>query len=311
MKSYVGIDVSKLFLDFAVLGQEGCMRVGNDDAGIKLILSRVAELEEPLVVVEATGKYEELAVQACLKASIAVSRINPRQGRNFAKALGILAKTDKIDAHVLARFGKAAEPRLVMAVDENVKALEELVRRRRDLVNARSAEKTRQKQVSTAVAEDIQRHIDFLDKEVRDLDERIKAKTAATSLAGTAKIMRTAKGVGPTVAASLMALLPELGKLSREQIAALAGLAPYDNQSGGGDRKRHIGGGRKEVRDMLYMSMLSAVQFNPRLRVFYDRLLAAGKAVKVAQTAAARKLLTWLNAMVRDGKEWDDSIILT
>lgn len=311
MKSYVGIDVCKRFLDFAVLGQNGCERVGNDENGVIQIISRLAKLEQPLVVVEATGKYEELVVNSLTKAGISVARINPRQGRDFAKALGILAKTDKIDAHVLARFGEAAKPRLVMVVDEERKELDELVRRRRDLVKARSEEMTRKKTASAGAAESIQRHIDFLNKEVKDLDEQIKQVSAKPRLVKAAKLMRSLKGIGQTVAATLMALLPELGRLTRQCIASLVGLAPYDNQSGGGDRRRHIRGGRREVRDMLYMSTLTAVQFNPRLKAFYERLLAAGKPAKVAQVAASRKLLTWVNAMVRDNKEWDDAIVST
>ncbi len=311
MKSYVGIDVSKRFLDFAVLGQNGCPRMGNNETGVGEIIDRLAELEQPLVVVEATGKYEELVVNRMTKAGISVARINPRQGRDFAKALGILAKTDRIDAHVLARFGEAAKPRLVMVVDEERKELDELVRRRRDLVNTRSTEMTRKKMVSAGTAESIQRHIDFLNDEVKALDEKIKQVSAKPSLAKASRLMRSLKGIGQTVAATLIALLPELGRLNRQCIASLVGIAPYDNQSGGGDRKRHIRGGRREVRDMLYMSTLTAVQFNPRLKAFYERLLAAGKPPKVAQTAASRKLLTWVNAMVRDNKEWDDAIIST
>ncbi len=223
----------------------------------------------------------------------------------------MLAKTDKIDARVLARFGEAVKPRTLLATDETTKQLNELVRRRRDLVDTRSAEKTRQKSVSPRMQESIQRHIDFLDEQIRELDKSLKRTVKpAERTDQKASIIGSVKGAGPVVTATLLAMLPELGTLNRQRIAALAGLAPYNNDSGEAGKKRHIRGGREEVRAMLYMAVMSAVQFNPRLKAFYERLSAAGKEVKVAQIAAARKFLTWLNAMVRDGRRWDDSFEL-
>lgn len=311
MTTYFGIDVSKHYLDFAQHGDERIARVPNDPEGIAKLVKRISQARKSLSVVESTGGYEGRLLDAMLAAKKPVARINPRQGKNFARALGVEAKTDKIDARVLARFGHAIEPKVMAVTDEHTKAVDELVRRRRDLVDTRSAEMTRKKLVSPRIQQAIQRHIDFLDQEIDELDRSIEEVTSQSAkLSGKAKLLRSVAGVGPVVTATLIALLPELGAISKSKIAALVGLAPFNDASGESDRPRHIRGGRESVRSVLHMAALTAIRHNPRLKAFYARLTAAGKKTRVALVAAAHKLLTWLNAMMRDNRPWDDSLAL-
>jgi transposase len=309
MRTFFGVDVSKVFLDVAQHEAAGISRVKNDDDGIRQLLERIGHSPKALVVVEATGGHEARLVHALLDANIAVARINPRQGRDFARATGVLAKTDKIDARVLAHFGAALQPRVMAKSDDVVEEVNELVRRRRDLVETRSAEMTRRKLASARMRESIQRHIDFLDEQIEQLDQAIKAAIPKTAkLSQHAQLLRSVNGVGPVMTATLLGRLPELGTISKAKIAALVGVAPFNNDSGQGERSRHARGGRSDVRSVLYMATMTAIRTCPRLKAFYDRLIAAGKKTRVAQTAAAHKLLTWLNAMIRDGRPWDESL---
>lgn len=335
MTRYFGIDVSKKHLDLGRSDVKKCSRVTNDDAGILLLLELLRREGDCFVVLEATGGYEALVANALIEAAIPVALINPRLGRYYGKSLGIEAKTDKLDAYVLAKFGEANKPAVMVVVDEATKQLDEIVRRRRDLVDARSSEMTRKKQITTpSIQEQIQEHIEFLDKQIKTLEALIATDVAShKKMNQKSGVMRSAKGAGPVLASTLLAQLPELGRLSKQKIAALVGLAPYNDDGGSrngvipslrwnqkahsapynddnGSRNggRHIRGGREEVRSVLHMATLTAVQYNPRLRAFYERLIAKGKHQKVAHIAAAHKLLTWLNAMIRDDRQWDDSL---
>jgi transposase len=308
METYFGIDVSKDHLDIASVGDTACHRAPNSKKGIESIVRLTTAAKSPFVVVEATGGYEVAVAHGLVAAGVPVARVNPRRPRAFAEAIGVLAKTDEIDGRVLAQFGAATKPTPMVVADDSIREIDELVRRRRDLVDARSAEKTRLKQASARMKPKIQRHIDFLDDQIKQLGEEIKAELAANrELSQKAQQLQSVQGIGPVVAATLIAMLPELGNIERGPIAALAGLAPYNHDSGKSDRPRHIRGGRTEVRAMLHMAATTAVRFNPPLKAFYERLLARGKEKKVALIASARKLLTWLNAMMRSRRVWDNS----
>jgi len=313
MTKYFGIDVSKKYLDLGRTDVKKSIRVTNDEAGIVLLLELLRKEGDVFVVVEATGGYEARLTDSLINAKIPVARINPRLGRYYGKSLGIEAKTDNLDAYVLAKFGEANKPAIMVVVDQATKDLDELVRRRRDLVDARSSEMTRKKQVrSDLIREKIQEHIDFLDTQVKELEALIaKAVASNEKMTANAKILRSSKGTGPVFMSTLIAQLPEIGRLNKQKIAALVGVAPFNDDSGSHKGARHIRGGREEVRAMLHMASFSAVRYNPRLRAFYERLIAKGKPQKVAQVAAAHKLLTWLNAMMRDNLPWDNSLGLT
>ena len=310
MRTYFGIDVSKKHLDFAHRGTAKTERVDNNKKGIQRLVRQIAETEEPFVVLEASGGYERAVVQALIEAGVDVARVNPRRTRAFAESLGVLAKTDPIDTRVLAHFGEAIQPPVVVMADAATEELDALVRRRRDLVDARSAEKNRLKQASPRVRPNIERHIKYLDDEIESLRKEIEGVTNShAELRSKSNLLRSVKGVGPVLASTLLASLPELGKINNGQVASLVGVAPFNHESGGRERPRHIRGGREDVRSVLHMATRTAVRYNPRLQAFFQRLLSAGKDKAVAYTAAARKLLTWLNAMVRENRPWGDAPI--
>jgi transposase len=298
---FVGVDVSKEYLDVASrpAGLEG--RYANDGAGIAELVLRLQGAAPKLVVLEATGGFEAaVAAEVALVAPTAV--INPKQARDFAKAVGLLAKTDAIDAAVLARFGEAVRPEVRPLPDAHAQELTDLVQRRRQLLDMVVAETNREKRAQPVVRGRIQAHLAWLRKELGKLDEDIEdsIKTSPVWRANE-ELLRSAKGVGPVSAFTLLVRLPELGRLNRKQIAALVGVAPYNRDSGKQRGKRSIRGGRADVRAVLYMATVNAVRCNPTLRAFYSRLVAAGKPKKVALIAATRKLLGILNAMMRDG----------
>ena len=301
MDVFMGIDVSKEHLDVASRpeGVEG--RYKNDAAGIAELVSRLRQVAPKLVVLEATGGFEAaVAAELALVAPTAV--INPKQARDFARALGLLAKTDAIDAAVLARFGEAVRPEVRPMLDGQVQELTDLVQRRRQLMDMVVAETNREKRAQPVVRGRIRAHLAWLRKELADIDEDISDQIKKSPVwRANEELLRTAKGVGPVSAFTLLVRLPELGKLNRKKIAALVGVAPYNRDSGKHRGKRSIRGGRADVRTVLYMATTSAVRFNPSLRAFYKRLVQAGKPKKVALVASMRKLLGILNAMIRDG----------
>jgi transposase len=310
---HVGIDVSKERLDVCSLPDGGTFSVANDRAGIDELLARLLEGVRPeLVVLEATGKYERPAAVAVAAAGIAVAVVNPRQARDFAKAAGRLAKTDRIDAQVLARFAGAVGPRPSVLPDEEARVLQDILLRRRQLLEMMVAEKNRLQMASEAVARRIAAHVRWLEKELsrvdRELDEAVRE---SETWRANEELLRSVPGVGPVLARTLLAELPELGTLPRRRLCALVGVAPFNRDSGTFRGKRQVWGGRAPVRAALYMGALVATRHNPLIREFYERLLAAGKPKKVALVACMRKLLSILNAVMRDRVPWHSAHLLT
>jgi len=304
---FVGIDVSKDHLDVHLRPQAEAFRLTNDPEGIAALVRRLVPLAPACIVLEATGGLEVPAAAALGTAGLSPSLVNPRQARDFAKATGRLAKTDQIDAAALAHFAEAIRPPARPLPDAAAQAFTALLTRRRQLIEMRVAESNRlPTAVSSTVRRNIEKHLRWLDGQLKSLDADLAAAVQASPLwRAKEDLLCAVPGIGPTVAFTLLADLPELGTLSRRQIAALVGLAPRNQDSGRFRGRRSIGGGRAGVRSVLYMASLSAARYNPLLRVFYQRLRAAGKLAKVALVAVARKLLTILNAMLRDNRPWD------
>lgn len=302
---FVGIDVSKATLDVAVRPEGGAWSCGNDEAGIAALLARVQPLAPALIVLEATGGFEVAVAAALATAGLSVVVANPRQVRDFAKATGQLAKTDALDAQVLALFAERVRPEPRPLPDAAVRGLDALLTRRRQLLEMRTAEHNRLGFAAGAVRRDITAHIRWLDRRLRDVDSDLdQAIRRSPVWQAKEDLLRSVPGVGPVVSRTLLGELPELGTLTRKQIAALVGVAPRARDSGTLRGKRMVWGGRSSVRAVLYMGTLVATQRNPVIRAFYQRLQAAGKAKKVALVACIRKLLTILNAMVRSNSYW-------
>lgn len=302
---YVGIDVSQHTLDIAIASTGEHWQVPNDVEGISALARRFTELAPSLIVLESTGGLEIPLVGELAGNALPVVVVNPRQVRDFAKATGKLAKTDAIDALVIARFGEAIRPEPRPIKDEQARELDAILARRRQLVDMLTAEKNRLNRASKHVRKDIIAHIKWLEKRVNDtngsLDKLIKQSDLWKEKD---KIIQSVPGVGPVLSRTLLAFMPELGSLNRKQIAALAGVAPLNRDSGLFRGTRRVWGGRAALRSVLYMSTLAAVRCNPVLKTFYQRLLAAGKKPKVALTACMRKLLTILNVMIKNQTEW-------
>ena len=302
--TYVGIDVAKASLDIAICPTDDRWEVSNDDAGIRQLVSRMKILEPVLVLLEASGGLELPLVASLAAGEVPVVVVNPRQVRDFARATGRLAKTDTLDAAVLAHFGEAVRP----PRDSETQLFNSLLARRHQLMTMLVAEKNRLSAVTTvAVHPSIEAHIQWLERELDDLDTELR-QTVRNSPVWREKddLLRTVPGVGEQVSLTLLAYLPELGTLDRRQIAALVGVAPFNRDSGTLRGRRTVWGGRARVRASLYMGALTATRCNPAIRVFYQRLLAAGKPKKVALTACMRKLLVILNSMLKHRSTWCD-----
>jgi transposase len=309
---FVGVDVSKAHLDVALRPAGATFRVANDPAGIAELVERLKPLAPALVVLEATGGYEAAALAALQVAGIPAAAINPRQARDFAKATGRLAKTDRIDAEALAHFAEAVRPEPRPATSEEQRSLEALLSRRGQLVEMRVMEVNRLSTcVAPAVRAAIERHIAWLDAEVADA-ERLLSEAVRASPAWRAKdeLLRSIPGIGPVVSRTLLASLPELGAADGGRLAALAGLAPYAHDSGTLKGSRHIRGGRADVRRAMYLAALSVARRDGPLKVFADRLRSRGKKPKVVLIAVARKLLTIANAVVRSGRPWQTELAM-
>jgi len=312
-KVHLGIDVSKRTLDVCILREDALegesFAVTNDQEGVEEILSRLAEkpgASVELAVMEATGRYERLAATMLAASSISVAIVNPRQARDFAKAIGQLAKTDKIDAFVLARFARAVEPRASVIPDEEAQALQGILARRRQLIEMLVSEGNRLQMTSVkALAKRIRAHVQWLEKEIEridsDLDRAIEDNAAFKA---NEALLRSVPGVGRVLSRTLLAELPELGTISHRRLCALVGVAPFNRDSGKMRGKREVWGGRAPVRATLYMAALVATRHNPAIKEFYGRLLEAGKPKKVALVACMRKLLSILNALMRDRAIW-------
>jgi transposase len=312
--SFVGIDVAKDHLDVHVRPDGSAWRVTNDEAGIAALVTRLQELRPAALVLEATGGYEIAVVAALATASLAPAVVNPRQARRFAEGVGRLAKTDAIDAACLAAFARAGSGRhrRLEKEPQGRQRLEQLVTRRRQVVAMLASEKARLEHLDDKLAvRSVAKVARVLEQQREDLDRRIAALVEADDTwSGRSAALDSVPGVGPDTANQLVVGLPELGKLNRQQIAALAGVAPFNCDSGTLRGQRHIRGGRADVRAVLYMAAFNAMRYNPAVRDFADRLKAAGKPFKVIATAAMRKLLTILNVMVKNNQHWNPELFL-
>jgi transposase len=302
----VGIDVSKDAVSVALHPPGTAWTSATTPAALDALVMRLTQTAPTVVVLEASGGYEVPVVAACAAAGLPVAVVNPRQVRAFAQAVGRTAKTDAIDAHVLALFGARVHPVPRPLADAATQALAALVARRRQLLDMLGAERQRLAHATTRpVQRDLRQHIRWLERRLGDVDHEIgSAVEASPAWRVREDLLRSVPGIGPVVARTLLADLPELGQLDRRQIAALVGLAPFNRDSGRWRGRRRIWGGRATVRATLYMAGLVAARHNPVLRAFHQRLRAAGKAPKVALVAVMRKLLTMLNAMIRDTQPW-------
>jgi transposase len=304
--AYVGIDVAQAELSVASRPAGEAATFANDPAGITAVVAWVQERTPTLIVLEATGGYESAVVAALGAAGLPVACVNPRQVRDFARASGRLAKTDRLDAAVLAHFADALRPKAQPAPEAARTELGALLARRTQVLEMLTAERNRLRLASTAVRPRLLAHVEWLTAEVTTTDAELRQRIEQTPLwRAREDLLRSVSGVGPILAATLIAELPELGQVTRQQVAALVGVAPFNRDSGTLRGKRAIWGGRAAVRTILYMATLAAIRHNPTFAAFYQHLRHAGKEKKVALVATMRKLLANLNAMVRRGVAWD------
>lgn len=308
---YVGIDVSKARLDVYVDPTGQTLALDNTPAGIAKLVDLLENQNVRRVLLEATGRYHRQLAADLLDAGLPVVIVNPRQARDFAKALGKVAKTDKIDATVLAAFARLNHHRLAQKVSEAAGQLDQRVTRRRQLIGMIVVEKTRLEHLTDKRAQgSVKKVLRLLDQECQDLDRDIaRLIESDDDWRNTSRILDSVPGIGPDTANQLVTDLPELGKLNRQEIAALVGVAPINCDSGAMRGQRHIRGGRTDVRTTLYMAAFNAMRCNPTLKAFADRLKAAGKPFKLVATACMRKLLTIINVMVKTNQHWNPKLI--
>jgi transposase len=308
---WVGIDVSKATLDIYFRPMGKAVKVTNDEAGISDLVEQLKTVEINLIVLEATGGLETEVIIQLQTALLPVAMINPRQGRDFAKATGRLAKTDAIDAQILAHFGEAMKPSVLAIESESARQLSELVSRRRQLVEMRTAEKNRSSRARGKALANIQAHLEYLEQTIKEVNQEIEQLNQNNqSSIDKINLVKTVPGIGPIISTTLVADLPELGQLTAKQIARLVGVAPINHDSGQHQGKRRISGGRGHIRAALYMGAVVAMRHNPIIKAFYDRLVERGKSKKLALTACVRKMLIILNAMVRANQPWKVTDVL-
>lgn len=307
---FIGIDVSKARLDVAARPTGKTWQVTHDTAGINELVAQAQALAPTLIVLEATGGLETPLALALGLAKLPVAVVNPRQVRHFAKAVGKLAKTDRLDAQIIAHFADAVRPQPRPLPDAAAQELAALLTRRQQVVQMLTAEKNRLGTALLAVRPRVEAHIQWLKEELAQLDKELEQALRQSPLwRAKDDLLRSVPGIGPVVATTLLAELPELGTLSRQQIAALVGVAPLNRDSGAWRGRRSIWGGRRRVRTALYQAAVVASRFNPVIQAFYQRLLQEGKAPKVALTACAHKLLTIVNAMLKHHTPWDSALV--
>lgn len=308
---FVGVDVSKATLDFDCLPTSAPQQFSNDAPGIRSLVVLLQGSGVERIVLEATGGYETALASALAAAGLPVVVINPKRVRDFAKAKGILAKTDRLDARVLALFGQVIAPPVRPLPDQTQRELAELLDRRMQLVAMRAQEKARLSTVLAVARRDVEQHIAWLDKRIDKFDSDLtKRLRTAQVWKDKVALLDSVPGIGKVSIFTLLARLPELGELNRGQIAALVGVAPFNDDSGKRRGQRYIRGGRTEVRCVLYMATLTAKRCNPAIRQFFERLTSAGKPFKVAMTACMRKLLTILNVMMKNKKSWTNALTI-
>ncbi len=300
-----GIDVGKHALDVYLLERQRAFHCGNDDPSIRQLVARLKRFKIQRIVIEATGRLEQPFVRAALAQGLPVIVVSPLRVRRYAAAIGQLAKTDAIDAQLIARFGADLKPTVNPPCDADSLQIKDLMVRRRQLIEMRTMEKNRRQIMPEALQASIDQLIDAIDTQLKTLDQQLdQAVEAHAQWRHKRDRLTSMPGIGKTVAYTLLGDLPELGKLTRRQIAALTGVAPYNHDSGRMRGRRRIRGGRSSSRTALFLSAMSAIRFNPEIKTFYERLLANGKHKKVALTACIRKIVTALNAMLRDDKDW-------
>ena len=304
----VGVDVSKDQLDVYLLERDLLFSIPNDEQPIAALIKRLARYRLERIVIEATGRLEHAFVSAAIAKGLPIVVVAPLKVRRFAQAAGQLAKTDAIDARLIARFAAALKPTTRPPIDANSKIIKDLVVRRRQLTSLRTTEKNRRSVMPEALTPSIDRIIESLDREIASLEQLIQnAVEQHVAWRHKRDLLTSMPGIGPSVASSLIGDLPELGSLSRRQIASLTGVAPFNRDSGNFHGKRRIRGGRAHSRTALFLSAMVAIRYNPDIKRFYQRLLQTGKHKKVALTACIRKIVTALNAMLRDNKPWQSS----
>lgn len=301
----MGIDVSKSHLDVAIRPSGKSWTEANDGKGIRSLVDALTDLNPLLIVMESTAGLEMAVAVDLAAAGLPVAIVNPRQVRDFARATGKLAKTDRIDARILARFAEMVRPEVRPLKDEQVQELSALISRRRQIVEMLTAEKNRLTTAPKRIQKDIKAHIQWLEKRLDNVDDEIQKRIKASPIWREKEaILQSVPGVGPVLSASLLCDLPELGRLNRRQVAALVGVAPLNRDSGLFRGKRKVWGGRANIRAVLYMATLSSVRANSVLKLFYNRLCGEGKPPKVALTACMRKLITILNSMIKNNTPW-------
>jgi transposase len=305
-KQFVGIDVSKDKLDVAIRPAQQSFIVPNDEKGFAEIVKRLKDLDIELIVLEATGGFQIPVVTELVGAVLPVVVMNARQIRDFAKAVGILAKTDRIDANVIARFGETIRPEVRQIKDNELQLLSAFMVRRRQLISMITQEKNRLSMAPVSVRRSIKNTIEWLEKQLKEIDGDLERKVKESPVwRAKDELLQSMPGVGPVLSKIILCELPELGTLNRRKIAALAGVAPFNNDSGKRGGKRTIWGGRAGLRAVLYMGALAAIRFNPKFKDFYQKLRDAGKKPKQAIVACMRKLITTLNAMMKNNTKWD------
>ncbi|MEX0750613.1 MAG: IS110 family transposase [Dehalococcoidia bacterium] len=306
---YIGMDVSKATLDICVSDGEA-WQASNDDSAMEALCGRIAALHPTLIVLEATGGYELRAAAALAAAHLPVAVVNPRQVRSYARSLGQLAKTDRIDARILVRFAVGVKPPVRPLPDAETREIEALITRRRQLVAMITAEENRLNTAPMITQKEIKTHIAWLRRQLAKIHASIDVSVRRSPIwRAKDDLLQSVPGIGSTTSSTMLALLPELGTLTGKQIAALVGVAPFNRDSGTLRGRRTVWGGRAQVRSALYMAALVGTRWNPVLKAFYARLRAVGKPPKVALVACMRKLLIIVNAMVRDGRAWDASYL--
>ena len=305
---HVGVDVGKSLLDISILEVDVHFQVPNNAEGIRQLIKRISRYNLTRVLVEATGGYERALVEACAEKELPIIIVQPIQVRMFAKAQGLYAKTDKIDARLIAQFGSCIQPEVKPIQHKKVRYFRDLLLGKRQLMEARTQELNRQQKAPKAIQPTHNRMIKFLDKEVEWVNNKLDvAVSDVAEWQRTYELVSSVPGIGDGVAFTLLGELPELGALSPKKISALCGLAPYNRDSGAKNGKRRIKGGRAPIRTVLYMAIMSAIQHNKVIKIFFNHLVDQGKHKKVALVACMRKMITILNAMVRDNRTWQVS----
>lgn len=307
---FIGIDVAKAELVIFVDVSREQIITANDDTAFRKLITRFKLLRPAGIVVEASGGYEAALVVALSAAGLPVSLVNPKRVRDFAKGIGQLAKTDRIDSQILARFGRLTVPPLYALHAREQKELSALMRRRRQLIDMLVEEKHRLDLASKQVAKSLRQHIKWLEKRIAEIDKDLSDKLKQTEMwINTNRLLRSVPGVGTVLSTTLLSELPELGQLTNKQIASLVGIAPFAHESGKYKGQRHIRGGRGQIRTVLFMATVASIRCNQTIKTFYARLRATGKPAKVAIIACSRKLLTILNAMVKNQTLWNEPLI--